>query len=89
MPYRLSLDDIEWRDVGDEVLILSLNSATYFSLSGSGVILWKALLGGAGRDDLVDSLVSRFDVAKDQVERDVDSFISSLKAVGLVTDEPG
>lgn len=56
------------------------------TVSGSGKILWELLEKGCERQDLVSALLSRYDVERDIVERDVDLFVKKLKQAGILDD---
>ncbi len=81
---RLRKDAAAWREVDGEVLILGLDSSTYFSTNSSGSILWKRLADGATRDELVESLLATFDVDEERAVADVDAFIGRLTASDLL-----
>jgi coenzyme PQQ synthesis protein D (PqqD) len=81
---RLRNDAVAWREVDGEVLVLGLDSSTYFSVNSTGGLLWKRLAAGTTRDDLVASLVTEFDVDRDRAAADVDAFLSHLGSSGLL-----
>lgn len=54
------------------------------TVSGSGKILWELLEKGCERNDLVNALLSRYDVERDIVERDVDIFVKKLTQAGIL-----
>lgn len=82
--YRLKQDDVEWRDVGDEIVALDVNSATYLSVNASGAVLWEAVSKGATRDELVERLVSHFGIGAELAGADVDAFLAGLAERGLL-----
>ncbi len=54
------------------------------TVSGSGKILWNLLEKGCERNDLINALLSRYDVERDIVERDVDIFVKKLTQAGIL-----
>ena len=56
------------------------------SLNLLGTEIWK-LCDGKTFDEIVSELEDSFDVEKEVLERDVDSFVSNLKGLGLVYEE--
>ena len=54
------------------------------TVSGSGKILWELLEKGCERNDLINALLSRYDVERDIVERDVDIFVKKLTQAGIL-----
>jgi hypothetical protein len=87
MRYFVNRDDVEWRDVGDELLVLELGSATYFSVNDSGIVLWNALLDGATKEELVAQLMKEFDVDDAGAKAAVDEFVDELNGRGLLREE--
>ena len=83
---KLTLKDeaIAWRQVGDEIVILQLESATYLSLNGSGRVLWMRLSEGATTADLADSLTSTYGITEERALGDARAFVASLKEQNLV-----
>lgn len=74
-----------WREVGDEVVVLDVSTATYLTLNGSARRLWKRLDAGASREDLVRELVGAYGIAAELAGADVDAFLASLHGRDLLT----
>jgi len=74
---KLRTDELVWRQVGDEVLILDAASSQYLSVNETGSALWPLLLEGCQRADLAQSLVTRFGVDE-----------SRMGIVGLADKDP-
>jgi hypothetical protein len=79
-----NLDDVVWRDVDGEIVMMHVLEGTYLSLNRSASALWTALTEGASREQLIDGLVSRFDVDHDAAADDVDEFLQTLRSRGLI-----
>jgi len=58
------------------------NGAT-FSTNLVGARIWAHLTKGLTQGEVVDRLSSEFGVAKDQVHRDVEQFLTGLRQTGL------
>ena len=82
--YRLKQDEVEWRDTGDEIVALDVGTATYLSVNPSGALLWEAVTAGATREELVERLVERFHIEREQAGPDVDAFLAELGERGLL-----
>lgn len=54
------------------------------TLNESGLILWRKLEGGASREELIDTLLSEYDVSRDIAAGDVDAFIKRLTEAGCI-----
>ena len=84
MLVRIRDDDVQWRRMGDEVVILDLRSARYFSLNETGTRLWSLIVAGASAERLVEELVEAWEVERAAAERDVEAFLADLRDRGLV-----
>ena len=70
---------------GDEVVILSLESGTYYGLQGVAARIWSHLQQPISVLALRDAIVDEFDVDVQQCEADLHSFLDDLVAKGLVS----
>lgn len=75
---------IEWRAVSGEVVALDLESSAYLSVNDTGSLLWPLVVTGATENQLVEALLSNFDVAGDQARADVAEFVARLRSLSLV-----
>ena len=74
------------RRVGDETVLLDLESGLYFGVDRVGQRVWE--LAGSGRTlgDIVDAIVSEFEVERARAEADVLEFAVTLVGKGLLTE---
>jgi len=84
-PVRLR-PGIEWRNISGSVVALDLESSTYLSVNGSGSCLWPLVVAGTTEAELVEELVSRFEVDAEQGRRDVAAFLARLRDLSLIGD---
>ena len=50
MTLRLRTEDLEWREIDSDIVILDGREATYLTLNGSGALLWRLLATDATRE---------------------------------------
>jgi len=81
---KLDGDRAVWREVGEEVVVLDVETATYLSLNGSGGALWKRLDAGATPNELVAELVSGYRVPEARASKDVEDFLHALRDRSLL-----
>lgn len=72
------------REVGEEVVILDLDSGTYFGLDAVGAHVWQLLAGGNTLRQVCDEMLTTYEVPAADLERDVIALVESLAAKGLV-----
>jgi hypothetical protein len=78
-------DDMSWREIDDEVIVLDLRSATYLRLNPSGAVLWQQLEPGASEPELVNVLADRFELPVQQATEEVVAFIDSCLEKDIIT----
>ncbi|HLH76076.1 MAG TPA: PqqD family protein [Candidatus Binataceae bacterium] len=84
----LAEEQIVWRDLDGEVVILNLESGIYFGLEGSGNDIWRLLAQGCSRTQIVEQLSADYEVSPEQARTDLDRFLAELSAKGLVIAAP-
>jgi len=72
------------RPVGDETVLLDLESGTYFGLDGVGQRIWSSVEAGETLGDAVDAIVAEYEVDRDRAEADVIAFAANLVERGLL-----
>jgi hypothetical protein len=77
------------RVVAGETLIVPIRGkvgdlASIYSFNGTGTLIWKMLDSPKTIAQLADGVAQEYEVDAAQAERDVASFVSEMKSVGLV-----
>jgi Coenzyme PQQ synthesis protein D (PqqD) len=75
---QLKVDDVVWRDVGDELVVLELSTSTYLTLNGTAKHLWESLVAGATVAELVEMLEERYEITPERAQADAESFVTEL-----------
>jgi hypothetical protein len=79
------------RKLGDEMLVMSGQGSTLFTLNPTATILWQAADGATPLDEIVDRRICpEFDVEPEQALRDAEDLAQSLAQHGilLVSEQP-
>ena len=84
MTICLRKQDLDWRDIDDEIVALDTQGAVYLAVQGSGALLWRLLGDTTTRDRLVDALVKTYDIDEARAADDVDEFLVTLSERGLL-----
>jgi len=72
------------KDLGDEAVLLDLETETYFGLSPVGSRFWKLLTTTPTIRDAIAVMLEEYDVAPDELERDMGALIEDLVGRGLL-----
>ena len=77
-------EDLSWRQVGDELIVLDLRSNSYLSINESGTALWQMLVDGTTVRGMTARLASDFGLDQDRATTDVEAFVAMLAERGLL-----
>ncbi|MBF0500017.1 MAG: PqqD family protein [Candidatus Riflebacteria bacterium] len=67
----------------DSGLIIDLMSGKTFSSNPTGLVIFRGIIEGKKKQQLIDSLTEEFDVDEKTASRDVEEFIVELKSFNL------
>jgi hypothetical protein len=81
---RVRPDQLAWREAGDEIVILDLGASCYHSLNATGSLLWRRLADWTSEEELITMLTNHFGVAPKDAARDVEQFVETCTAAGVV-----
>jgi hypothetical protein len=76
--------------VDGEVVVINLDTGSYYSTDGAGCDAWVLLAAGASRTEVIDSLAERYEAADGEIATYIDALVDRLLAEGLmapVTDD--
>lgn len=82
---KLRDEGLAWRRLGEQIMVLDVQTSTYFSVGGAGSVLFEAL-HERSQDEagLVATLLSTYDVDEATATRDVSDFVSRLRDADLL-----
>jgi len=84
MSLQLRTDDLKWREIDNDIVILDGREATYLTLNGSGALLWRMLAVSATREELIGALLDAYEVDHATAVADTDTFLAALSEQRLL-----
>lgn len=79
---------LAWNQIDGQIVILETGDTPHFhELNETASFLWLQLTEAKRSEDLVESLIERFNVSKDQAFQDVEEFLGQLSHFNLLTFE--
>jgi hypothetical protein len=78
------VEDVLFRDVDGEAVILNLDTEIYFGLNDSGTSMWLALTESGSVGEAIQRLLREFEVDEADLRADVAELVAKLQAKGLV-----
>jgi Coenzyme PQQ synthesis protein D (PqqD) len=82
--YHVNTPPVIHQTLDGEVIVVNLDSGTYYSLQGTGAEIWSALEAGATLQETVERLLGRYEGEPADVERAVGRFVDELVQEELV-----
>lgn len=79
--------DVVFEKVGEELILLNLESGAYFGLNSVGRRMWELVLALGSPERMVECLLNEFDVSREILERDLANLIRELKEKRLIKGE--
>lgn len=76
--------DIVARSVGDEMVLLDLETGTYFTLNGVGAFIWRQIEEQCDVDAIATRMVNEYEVDLHQARNDASTLLSTMLDQGIV-----
>ena len=64
--------------IGEEVVMLDMESGFYFGLNSVASVIWSLLADGIGFEKLIDQLMAQFDVERSVCEADTQELLNQM-----------
>ena len=77
-------DDVVFRVLGDEAVILNLASGVYFGLDTVGTRMWQLISEHGSTDKVIAAMLDEYAAEEGQLRSDLDKLIEQLSEKGLV-----
>ncbi len=80
-------EDVVWRDLQGESVLLDLKSGVYFGLDTVGTRIWTLLQAQSDLQAVLEALLREYEVTEEICARDLLDLVSVLAEKGLVQTE--
>lgn len=79
--------NVIFRRLADEIVLFHLGTDRFYELNGTAARFWEMLTEGLAEDEIRERMLSEFAVDPEQLGREADALISSLRREDLITLE--
>ena len=76
--------DVVMQVINGEALILKLHEEDVFSLNETGARVAQLIEQRRSLDEVIDTLTDEYEIAREQIEREVNALVQALVSKGLV-----
>jgi len=80
-------DEVIFRVLGDEAVILNLATSRYFGLNSVGTRLWQLIAEHESEEKVIEAFLAEYEVEETQLRQDMDDLIQQLMQKGLVRND--
>ncbi len=77
-------NDVVFRILGGEAVLLNLASGTYFGLDQVGTRMWQLMSEHGSSEKVIELMLKEYEVEKTVLQSDLDKLIKDLFRHGLV-----
>ncbi len=84
MHFRVNKPKVILETFDDEVVLVNLDSGSYYTIDNVGVAIWEHIENGAGVDAIVKSTIEAHEADNAHIKSAVYQFIEALEKEGLV-----
>lgn len=88
-------DNVVTRNIADETILVPIsgnlaNMEQIYTLNEVGASIWRYMDGKRSLAEIFEKLLQEYDVAEDQLGKDMEEFIAQLQASDLIVEQvPG
>lgn len=77
------------KEVADTYIVVPIGSGnvdfnTLVTLNETGAFIWKALEHETTKEEILEEMLSEYDVPRDVAAADIDAFIAKVQSAGLL-----
>ena len=85
----IAAEAVRVRHLGDEAVVLQLETSQLYSLDAVAARMWAAILESGSLGTARDALLERYEVSSERLEADLLAFAGELMELGLLEVESG
>jgi hypothetical protein len=82
--YRVDTPLIATEKLDNEVMIVNLGKGNYYSLTGTGAVIWDLIASGRTKDSILDEVAVNYVGDSDVIRQCLDRFVSELCDENLI-----
>ena len=76
-------DEVVFRELGGEAVLLNLKTGAYFGLDAVGTRVWQLLVEHSSVAQVMEAMLDEYDIDRERLERDLLELCGELCATGL------
>lgn len=77
-----------WTELDGQFMLMNIENGSYYEMTGIGGVIWHMLETPRSEADIVEAIIDRYQVGREQCAHDVRAFLDKLVATHVVTEQP-
>ena len=73
-----------FQKVGEEIVLLSLDSGVYFGLDPVGARIWELISEQKSLDEVAETIAAEYDAPRETIDGDLESLVKELQEKKLI-----
>src|SRR5256885_9847136 len=82
---RVNTERVAAKVIDGEAIIINLANGRYYSMTGTGALVWAMLAHGSAVESVAESLAARYAVDEEACRSDIEQLVHELLAEELLT----
>ncbi|HVT05542.1 MAG TPA: PqqD family protein [Thermoanaerobaculia bacterium] len=74
-----------FQKVGEEIVLLSLDSGVYFGLDPVGARIWELISEQKSLDEVAETIAAEYDAPRETIDGDLESLVKELQEKKLIS----
>jgi hypothetical protein len=87
--FRVSSPRVMHETIEGEVILIALDTGTYYSLRETGAEVWEGIQQGAAEREILEALSQSYDASPEEMRPAVAELVEQLQAEGLIEEADG
>jgi len=72
------MPETPWENIGDEAVILNMESGCYYSLNELGRFIWENMDGSMTLNNILQKVLEEYEVGADEAKEDLSKIVEEL-----------
>lgn len=87
--YRINKPDVVSEEMGNEIVIINLETGYYYSLNETAALIWSLIAEKLSLQQIIDCIANNYSVGKETSTEDTKGFLVQLAKEALIVESNG
>jgi hypothetical protein len=87
--YMINRPDVVSEEMGNEIVVINLESGCYYTLNETASIIWNLISNGFSNKKIINHIIENHKVAKKTFIKDIEDFLKLMIEEKLIVESDG